>query len=261
MTPPNPPPLDTTASIETPEHVRFELRVAGPARRGLAYGIDLLVRALVVAVVVTSLITSGASPALEELGSGVVFLFVFVLDWGYFVLSETLMNGQSFGKRLFKLRVVKEGGHPSTFLASVLRNLLRGVDLLPTVAVPTYFVGAVVMSFDGRFRRLGDLVAGTIVVVEEAHELVTPLTITPPPTSAEFEIFAGGVQLDAAERDAIELFLRRAPRLSPARARELAEMIAPAHAERWGVQYDDPVRFLALLHARTNPSRAWSTAA
>ncbi|MBL4689720.1 MAG: RDD family protein [Nannocystaceae bacterium] len=258
---PSPEPLDTTTSIETPEHVRFGLRVAGPARRALAYGIDLVVRVLLVALVIACLVLAGFSSQFEELGTGVVFVGVFVLDWGYFVLSETLMHGQSVGKRVLNLRVVKEGGHPATFLDSVLRNLMRGVDLLPTVVIPTYLVGVVVMSFDARFRRLGDLVAGTLVVVEEKHDLATPLKMTPSPTPAEQERLVGVLALEEAERDAIELFLRRARRLSPGRAQELAEMIAPELAKRSGVPYDDPVRFLALLHSRSAQRKVRSAAA
>src|SRR5262249_6159798 len=107
---------------------------------------------------------------------------------------------------------------------------------------------------DPRFRRLGDLAAGTIVIAEERHAVAGPLKLTPPPTASELESLPQRVPLSGEELDAIELFLRRLGKLSPARENELAEMVAPAFARRIGVRYKDATRFLGLLHYRArNP--------
>src|SRR4029079_7777418 len=90
---------------------------------------------------------------------------------------------RSPGKRALSLRVVKEGGYPIGFIDSVLRNLLRGADFLPI----GYLIGLFAMAADARFRRLGDRVAGTMVVVEERSRVAAPLTLAPPPTPAELD--------------------------------------------------------------------------
>jgi len=234
--------LDNTAEVETPEHVRFRYRVAGPVRRMLAYLIDLLIRAgvLLVLGVIIAIALGG-----REAVMGVLLVCAFVLEWGYYVFFETIGDGRSPGKRALALRVVKEGGYPIGFIDSVLRNLLRGADFLPV----GYLIGLFAMAADGRYRRLGDRVAGTMVVVEERSRVAPPLVVSPPPTAAEMEAFPSRPPLTAWERETLELYLRRVD-LTPARRAELAEMIAPALSQRIGVPVRDPVRFLALLHHR-----------
>ena len=235
-------PLDNTTEVETPEHVRFRYRVAGPVRRMLAYLIDLVIRGLVVLAV--GLVLAIALGDANAVG-GVMLIVAFALEWGYYVFFETTGDGRSLGKRALSLRVVKEGGFPISFMDSVLRNLMRGADFLPV----GYVIGLFVMAGDSRFRRLGDRVAGTLVVVEERSRVAAPLTITPPPTAAELEGFPQRPPLSASERETLELYLRRVD-LTAARREELAQMIAPALAQRIGVTVKDPVRFLALLHHR-----------
>ena len=235
-------PLDNTTEVETPEHVRFRYRVAGPVRRMLAYLIDLVIRGLVVLAV--GLVLAIALGDADAVG-GVMLIVAFALEWGYYVFFETTGDGRSLGKRALSLRVVKEGGFPISFMDSVLRNLMRGADFLPF----GYVIGLFVMAGDSRFRRLGDRVAGTLVVVEERSRVAAPLTITPPPAAAELEGFPQRPPLSASERETLELYLRRVD-LTAARREELAQMIAPALAQRIGVTVKDPVRFLALLHHR-----------
>lgn len=244
------PALDTTATIETPEHVSFSVRVVGPARRILAFGIDAIIRVALFIACAVAAASFGFSVELEEAAGGVFYVAFFLLDWAYYVLCESLMNGQSPGKRALGLRVVKEGGHPVTFLDIVLRNLLRSVDGMPLIGPPTYLVGIVVMGFDTRFRRLGDLVAGTMVVSEQRSALGGALQISPP-TAEELATIPQGVHLMGDEFDAVELYLRRANRLNPARDQELAEMLAPALAARFGLKYQYAGRFLALLYLRS----------
>lgn len=249
-------PLDNTAEVETPEHVRFRYRVAGPVRRMLAYLLDLLIRAgvlLVLGLIIA--IAMGGGDAV----SGILLICAFILEWGYYVFFETTGDGRSPGKRALSLRVVKEGGYPIGFIDSVLRNLLRGADFLPV----GYLIGLFAMGADSRFRRLGDRVAGTMVVVEERSRVAAPLTLNPPPTAAELEALPQRPPLTAWERETLELYLRRVD-LTAARREELALMIAPALAQRMGLTVKNPVRFLALLHHRlaaTGKPRAGTPAA
>ncbi len=246
--------LDTTAEVETPEHVRFHYRIAGPARRALAYTIDLVIRGLIVyAIFILLLLTFLSGDVTEGATFGVIAVVVFFLEWGYYVVFETVWSGRTPGKRLLRLRVVKEGGYAVNFNDIVLRNLLRAADILPGI----YSIGALVMSLDTRCRRLGDLVAGTMVVVEERTSLGQALVIRPPPTPAELAALPSRPPISADEFEAIELFLRRCGRLSPAREDELAQMLAPTLAARMGrPKVADASRLLALIYHRLTVGEA-----
>lgn len=238
--------LDTTAQVETPEHIRFDYPLAGPMRRGVAYLIDLLIRAGVMLVIFIVMALVDVATGLDGVSMGAITVFYFALDWFYYVLFETLWSGRSPGKRALKLRVVGQDGRSLTVLDSVLRNLLRAADFLPF----GYALGLVIMGADPMFRRFGDLVAGTVVVVEEPGRISERLHLHPPPTPEEFAGLPVRPDVSREELDAIELFLRRRGTLAPLREVELAELIAPVLAERIQARYRDPVRFLGLVYAR-----------
>ena len=237
--------LDTTTDVETPEHIRFRHRSAGPSRRALAYLLDLIIRFGIILVVSLLFLAMGIG-GLGGLGIGLLLLIAFLVEWSYYVFFETLWGGRTIGKRALRLRVVKEGGYPINFIDSVLRNLLRAADFLPGL----YALGVLVMARDDRFRRLGDLVAGTMVVVEERERVAAPIKLHPPPQPVELEALPSRPPLAAEEFEAIELFLRRLGTLSPAREAELAGMVAPIFAKRISVRVQDGTRFLGLLHYR-----------
>ena len=246
-------PLDTTAEVETPEQVRFRHQLAGPARRAAAYLVDLIVRGTIVFVFGFAAVLGGlvSTHGVAGVGTGLLLLLLFLVEWGYYVVCESLMSGRSVGKRAFGLRVVKIGGHPLGFGDSVLRNLLRAADALPSF----YAIGVVVMAKDPLFRRLGDMVAGTVVVSEEKQRILAALRIEPPPTPKELERIPEKLAISPGEIEAIEQFLRRLGQLSPARELELAEIAAPIFARRMGLRYRDPARFLALLYYRATQRR------
>ncbi len=237
--------LDNTVEVETPEHVRFHFHAAGPTRRAWAYLLDLLVRAgilLIVEIVLVMATGQHLTFGKSVMSSGTL-LSLFLIEWGYFVAFEGGWNGTTPGKRALKLRVVKVGGYPLSFMDAVLRNLLRTADFLPV----GYLLGLIAMSWDGRFARLGDRAAGTMVVIEDPVRVAPSITLEPPATAAESAAFPHRVALPLPEREAVELLLRRRD-LSPARRSELAEILAPIVERRLGVKSGDPVRFLALVH-------------
>jgi uncharacterized RDD family membrane protein YckC len=237
--------LDNTVEVDTPEHVRFRFRVAGPTRRAWAYLLDLLVR-LGILLLLEALMVSATGTHMragKAITSSGTLLALFIIEWGYFVGFEALWNGTTPGKRALRLRVVKAGGYPLSLMDSVLRNLLRTVDFLPV----GYVLGLLSMVWDGRFARLGDRAAGTMVVIEDPVRVAPSITMSPPPTAAELEAIPHHIALSLSEREAMEALLRRRD-LSPARRVELAELLAPVLARRMGVKVSDPVRFLALLH-------------
>jgi uncharacterized RDD family membrane protein YckC len=239
-------PLDTAAEIETPEQVRFRYQVAGPALRVTAYVLDLLIRFIVVLVLTIPMQVTGTMFD-ADYTTGATLLVVFAVEWGYYVLFESLWSGRTPGKKAMRLRVVREGGHPTGFLDIVLRNLLRAADFLPAF----YSLGLWVMGLDHRFRRLGDMVAGTMVIVEDSGRLSNAIAVNPPPSADELAALPARPDLRPHELEALDLFLRRLGTLSGAREVELAEMIAPTLARRLGnLRYKDPVRFLALVYLR-----------
>ncbi len=135
--------------------------------------------------------------------------------WGYGVIFEVLGDGMTPGKRMQGLRVVHADGTPISLPASVLRNLLLVVDLLPI----GYALGVVTMMLNQRFQRLGDLAAGTLVVYRASSAL--------PVVDDEVGSLAAPVPLLQEDQRAILAFGERSKDLSDARARELAEVLTP----------------------------------
>jgi hypothetical protein len=173
-------------------------------------------------------------------------LALFVVEWGYYVACERFMNGASIGKRVLHLRVVRSDGLPIGFPESLLRNLLRAADFLPF----GYALGVLVAFVDPRFRRLGDLAASTMVVVERRQPVLPAVVIRPAVQARELEAIPLKPPLRQDELEAIELFLRRASELNVSREQELAELVAPVFARRMQLGYRNAARLLALLYHR-----------
>lgn len=159
-------PLDTMIEIIAPENIAFRHQVAGPFRRLQAYLIDLAVRWVVAIAATIALAMVSATLGLEAIGLGAAMVFWFALAWFYGGFFEAYFGGQTPGKRLVGIRVVTADGRPITAVQAFLRNILRTVD-----AVGFYLVGLVVAATNDRFQRLGDLVCGTMVVVEQREWL------------------------------------------------------------------------------------------
>jgi uncharacterized RDD family membrane protein YckC len=257
--------LDTDVAIETPEHIVFRHRVAGPCRRFLAFLLDVIVcySVLAVSAVLVLLVAmgggavTGAAESLLGAGAGLLMILLFAAQWLYFAVLEG-WRGRTPGKAALGLRVVTATGRPIGFRAAALRNVLRAADALPLqyLAGLLSIAGLASMAATRRFQRLGDLVAGTMVVVTERAGVAAPLVLWPPVQPYETAQLPDAVHLDADERHAIEMFLRRRQRLGAAREFELAGMIAPLLAARAGFRPGDPrsaadpSRILALLYDR-----------
>ena len=201
-----PTPIDTVRLYETPEGVDLALRVAGPAPRAIAYLLDILIRFALLLLVLPLAAFSG-------LGTGLILLAVFGLEWLYPVVFE-VRRGATPGKRLMGLMVVHDDGTPVRLPASLIRNLLRVVDFLPVF----YGVGLVSMLVDQDFRRLGDLAAGTLVVYAD--------TPPPKPTLPRVAPQPPPAGLPVEAQQAILAFAERGHTVSEARRIELAEILA-----------------------------------
>ncbi|HRP72808.1 MAG TPA: RDD family protein [Luteimonas sp.] len=201
--------LDTIREIHTPEGVALRLPAAGPVPRALAWLIDLLVRLGL--VMVASILLA----MLGRFGTGVYLVFLFLVVWAYPVMFEALWDGQTPGKRALGLRVVAANGAPVGWLASFTRNLMRTVDMLPF----GYAFGLAASLLDARGRRLGDVVARTLVV--HVPSLAGASGVPPVPPRAP------PVALLPEEQGAVIAFAERAGALTPGRREELAAIAAP----------------------------------
>ena len=237
--------MSREVTVVTPENIPLTLELAGLGSRFGALLIDILLQVLasLILLVVGALVVAvtGASlPALGEALSGWLIaagvLVLFFLWFGYFILFEAVWNGQTPGKKLFGLRVVRDGGYPVNIFAVVARNLVRIADFLPG----NYGIGALSVFFHAQYKRLGDLAAGTLVVKER------------PP---------GGIAVEEAV--STNLGTSAAPSLPPT-MRHPAEVLRPEElallrrfaVRRWQMTSDDSerlaYRLVAPLVARLN---------
>jgi uncharacterized RDD family membrane protein YckC len=210
-------------SIETPEQTSLEFAIAGIGSRFLALAFDTLIQSVAIILIFTIsglLIGSlfhGSFGATWTLALAI--LVVFILFFGYFAIFEAIWNGQTPGKRITHIRVIKDSGRPITPAESVGRNLLRIVDSLPFF----YAIGIVSVLLSKQNKRLGDFVAGTIVIHERELQDIRPLwQPTPVAASAKF----GAENLTVDEFAVVEAFLNRRFSLEPAVRYRMAEQIA-----------------------------------
>ena len=161
----------------------------------------------VFAVVVIGGIVSVNLPAARSAGVWILALYgllFFCVYWGYFALFEAIWKGQTPGKRMASIRVIKDNGQPISTFDAIARNLMRAVDLLPGI----YGVGCISMFLDARQRRLGDMVAGTVVVHDRKAEEVKPTWEAKPVENTEV-MMPQCAALGAPELELIETFLHR----------------------------------------------------
>lgn len=278
--------LGPVETLDSPERVRLELEIAGPMSRAFAYSIDyslilLLMTALLLLFVSGSQqlidwfsefsfaqdllegVTEWLDVSDEDGGNGLLrglalavgiwlMLDLFVTTT-YFLIFETLFRGRTPGKQLTRLRVVCDGGNVLGWRQSLLRNLLRMVDSLPA----GYLVGVVAMLISPRMQRLGDLVAGTIVIRERevfVNDLMADVVIAPD-VEAGFRFTRDELSLiGEVERRLIRRTLRRAETLSSHAAQPIVDRATEAITRRLGRA--DPIAakqqrdfLLALLQA------------
>jgi uncharacterized RDD family membrane protein YckC len=197
--------------IETPEQTSIEFPLAGIGSRFLAVLIDSLIQTAV--LIILGLIFVGAGLGVRSAGfagsptAGVwivaILIFIyFLLMYGYFILFESIWNGQTPGKRLTHIRVIKDSGQPITAIDAVGRNLLRIVDQLPFA----YGFGVLCAWISPQSKRLGDYVAGTVVVHEKPFETVAPQWNAPAQAATHQY---GANRLTPEEFALVETFLSR----------------------------------------------------
>lgn len=212
---------EETLIIETPERVPLHFALASIGNRFLACAIDHTIQFLSITVMAIAIISIANYSSLgDRLATApkwvyaVGILVVFLLLSSYFAFFEWLWSGQTPGKRWLKLRVIREDGRPITFFEATVRNLLREFDIMP---FPFYSVGLISVFISSKDQRVGDMVAGTVVVREREAEAPafaqvfdTPLSDSALRRSFKPVSFTADVNnLSEAEIEVVETFLRR----------------------------------------------------
>src|SRR5688572_2339952 len=207
--------------IETPERVPLHFALASIGNRFLACAIDHAIQFLTLALIaLASAILANFSSIERVVASApkwvyaVMIILVFLTFSGYFAFFEWLWSGQTPGKRWMKLRVIREDGRPITFWEAAVRNLIRTLDMMPA---PFYSIGLISVFVTGRDQRVGDMVAGTVVVREREAEApafteVFASPVSDPALRRSFkpvEFNASLNSLTEAEIQVVETFLRR----------------------------------------------------
>lgn len=217
---------------QTPESVELEFTLAGIGSRAWALLIDYHILGFL--LVGFLILWSFLSYQLVEIWTGIfrtpniglwlvaIAIFVaFFIYTGYFAVSETLWQGQTLGKRLAKIRVVRDDGRPVGIQQTALRSLLRPVD-------DTLFLGAFLIMFSHQEKRLGDLVAGTIVVQVETSPAAS-FTISDAARDLMLQLLqteADFSQLLPDDFTVIREYLQRRQAMSPQAKAQIAQELA-----------------------------------
>ena len=207
-------------SIDTPELVALEFPLAGIGSRFIAILIDYgLQFAAFISLVLGMMLFLPSMQKYEATSAkwviAILILIPFLLHWGYFTLFEGLWHGQTPGKRVAKIRVIQQSGRAITLFESLSRNFVRAIDFLPSF----YVVGSISIFTTSRNQRLGDLVAGTLVVHEGQTRdhvpvgntrLFTQIAPQAPALPRVISLPTDALgRLSAADLQAIETFLER----------------------------------------------------
>jgi uncharacterized membrane protein SpoIIM required for sporulation/uncharacterized RDD family membrane protein YckC len=225
--------------IETPEHVVLDYEIAGLGSRALAALIDTAVLAVVLlAMLLLGAWVQARLPDVPVFAAAVMLYFVTL--WGYFTLFEGFREGQTPGKKWLGIRVIGETGHGITFRQSAIRNLLRLADFLP----PPYLLGALFVAIHPKGRRLGDLVAGTVVVRDRPAEVLSPALDAP--TSERAELLGPPVLTDEEYR-VLREFAGRARALDEATRQRFVAQLVDRFAARVPARHEEDAEFLRSL--------------
>lgn len=220
--------MDRTLDIRTPESIEFSYDLAGVGSRFLAVMLDLCIQVGFVLLLFWGFTLIGgkaprathaatADRLAANLGIAIVIAIVFLVFFGYFIIFEAMWNGRTPGKKALGIRVVRDGGYPLDWGASLVRNLIRIVE----ATVGFYAISVLVAVFSPQNKRVGDFAAGTIVIRDSRIE--APGTLL---EQMREPVFAATAYVTGDERAIIRRFLDRRGELTYERRRALAAQFA-----------------------------------
>lgn len=260
--------LDTTIAVVTPENIAFDYQLAGPFRRLPAYLIDLLVRWMVIIGFAIAAFFMGALIDFASLGPFVIagiFLTYFLVSFFYGTFMESFFNGRTIGKWACGIRAIDVKGRPINGQRAFLRNLLRIADLAPMATasmfnedappaflIPTGMVGLISMLSTKRMQRLGDLAAGTMVIVDERSWRLPVVKVDDPRVAALASYVPGDYRVSRSMARTLAIYAERRHYLTPARRREVARHLTIPLIERFEFRSDiDPDLLMYALYYKT----------
>ncbi len=242
--------IDSTVEVVTPENIAFHYQVAGPFRRLPAFLLDLLIRAAGFAVIALVISLVGGTIGVGGMSFAVLAIIWFLSDWFYGGICETMLNGQTPGKRTMGIRVLTVSGQPINGVQAVMRNFLRSVDMMPMLSlevmglaapayiVPTCILALVTMTLNRRYQRLGDIVSGTIVVVEERQWLTGVAKLEDSRAAQLANYIPADFVITRSMSRSLAGYVDRRRFFSTARRREVARHVAEPLIERFGFPPD-----------------------
>jgi uncharacterized RDD family membrane protein YckC len=240
-------PLDTTVRLVTPERIVFQYPIAGPFRRGLGYLLDF---GVTMALIFVGVFAINTLTLWSASGLGPLFVVMFVVNWGYGAFCEGVFNGRTVGKWAIGVRAVSAQGVPITGAQAVLRNLVGALDGpiapvlwtvlgAPTMIPPFFFlIGFASMVLTRRFQRLGDLAAGTMVVIEDRQSRAGVVRVMEPGVDALLPWLPVRIAAGPEMARALSDFVKRRNRFPVGLREEMASALARPLRMRFGLPAD-----------------------
>ncbi|TXK80997.1 RDD family protein [Paenibacillus sp. N3.4] len=254
--------VDKELTIITPEQVQLQFQTAGIGSRAIAHLLDTLllfifnVILFLFALVVSRLYVGNWLPEMADYLIAIAIILFVLLNLGYFICTEAYMGGQTPGKKMMGLRVLQNNGQSATLLSILIRNLFRLLDMLPSA----YFLGAVFIFFSARDKRVGDMVAGTIVIIETRVEgmkrrrQIDKMIVKRNFAVIEFQLEdALRHKITLADWQLLQAWMERVPSMHRVRLHELAVPIAlhfSGKLEQDALYAQDPVAYLIAVYKK-----------
>jgi len=272
--------LDTAVRVETPERIAFQYQVVGPFRRLMAYGLDIGIVALAflgccLLILFSFLLVAWVVPQVsgDFFGQllvsslGLIAIIAALAFWFYGAVCETLRNGQTFGKQIANIRVLSTDGSAIDGVQAMVRNLFRFLDIMPFMPATIFFVfdyfqdayplplflaGLTCMVLSQKFQRIGDLVAGTMVVLVERDWAPELVSFSDPRVPKLAEMIPNDFVVSRSLAKTLAAFVEATPRLGPEHSGEIAARLATPLKEKFGFPGDmDATLLLCALYFKT----------
>ncbi len=236
----------------------------------ILFGLAVITWLLFVSLVVPLLYNMGLGSWVQDLSLsmfGITGLLGTVVFWFYGAYTETYRNGQTWGKSIAQIQVLSVDGYAIDGVQAMTRNLFRYLDVLPFVPttllyvfefestqlfLPTCLIGLICMTISPRYQRIGDLVAGTMVVSVEKKWVPDLAQFDDARVPRLAELIPVTFQTTPSLANALATYGDARSRLTPQHRSEIASHLAVPLKEEFGLPADtDNDLLLCALYFRT----------